>query len=80
VANNSILLPLFCLGNALKKAGGEAFEEEVENLAKDKSPLDVAEGKFTQLEGPQTQCKLHSSLYEKYFITKINVCISLGLG
>jgi hypothetical protein len=37
----------FCLGNALKKAGGEAFEEEVENLAKDKSPLDVAGGKFT---------------------------------
>jgi hypothetical protein len=35
---------LFCLGNALKKAGGEAFEEEVKNLAKDKCPLDVADG------------------------------------
>lgn len=34
----------FVTGNALKKAGGEAFEEEVNNLANDKSPLDVADG------------------------------------
>lgn len=36
---------MLILGSALKKAGGEAFEDEVKNLAKDKSPLDVADGK-----------------------------------
>ncbi|XP_046856762.1 core histone macro-H2A.1-like [Xenia sp. Carnegie-2017] len=30
------------VGNALKKAGGKSFEEEVETLAKDKSPLEIA--------------------------------------
>lgn len=33
-----------CSGSALKKAGGAAFEEEVKNLAKDKGPLEVADG------------------------------------
>ncbi|WP_395239478.1 macro domain-containing protein, partial [Salmonella sp. s54412] len=31
------------VGTALKKAGSSAFEEEVKNLAKDKSPLEVGD-------------------------------------
>ncbi|CAB3994377.1 core histone macro- -like [Paramuricea clavata] len=47
------------VGNALKKAGGEAFEEEVKNLAKDKSPLDVADAAICQGHGFPAKFVIH---------------------
>ncbi|XP_028404138.1 core histone macro-H2A.1-like isoform X2 [Dendronephthya gigantea] len=47
------------VGNALKKAGGEAFEEEVKNLAKDKSPLEVADAAICQGHGFPAKFVIH---------------------
>ena len=58
---------LCSLGTALKKAGGPAFEDEVKALAKDKGPLEVADGWLSIM---YFKCDLKSYPHENIFLGK----------